>query len=189
MLAAQEACWRLNLDRVLFLPVRQNPLKVGHGAGASADDRCEMVRLAIEDNPLFELSRLDLDRPPPWYTVDLLRILKAEYGHQTELFFIAGADILPELPRWYAPRELISLATLAIITRPGWDGHGLEVAEERLPGIGEHVLALRTPGFEISATEIRSRIQAGQPIRYLMPRAVEDFIYERGLYRQIPDRD
>src|SRR5207302_4924475 len=96
LVSAQEAAWQLRLDRVLFLPARQNPLKRGDSS-APAEARCEMVRLAIADNPLFELSRLDLDRPSPSYTADLLRALVAA---DRELFFLVGADILPELPRW-----------------------------------------------------------------------------------------
>ena len=89
LVSAQEAAWQLRLDRVLFLPARQNPLKRDESS-TPADARCEMVRLAIEDNSLFELSRLDLDRPPPSYTADLLRALCNE---DREVFFLVGADI------------------------------------------------------------------------------------------------
>src|SRR6202521_6095182 len=110
LLAAQEVAWRLQLECVLFLPARQNPLKQG-APSTEAEDRCEMVARAIADNPLFELSRLDLDRPPPSYTADLLRAMKAE-SPSDELYFLVGADILPELPRWHHPEEILKLARL-----------------------------------------------------------------------------
>src|SRR5947207_7426592 len=108
LVAAQEVAWRLYLDRVLFLPARQNPLKKGERS-SSAEDRCRMVQLAIQDNATFELSRLDLDRPPPSYTADLLRAL---HTPEVELYFVVGADILPELPRWREPTEILRLARL-----------------------------------------------------------------------------
>src|SRR5205085_8228709 len=90
LLMASEAAWQLHLERVLFLPARQNPLKRDEPT-SDAEARCQMVQLAIADNPRFELSRLDLDRPPPSYTVDLLRGLTST---ERELFFLVGADIL-----------------------------------------------------------------------------------------------
>ena len=121
-----------------------------------AEVRCEMVRAAISDDSRFELSRLDLDRPPPSYTVDLLRSLRRA---DQALFFIVGADILPELPRWHAVDEIMQLATLVVVTRPG--------AAVRQPPGG--VRELRTPGVDISSTDLRERVRQGKPITYLTP--------------------
>lgn len=178
LLAAQEVAWQLRLDRVLLLPARQNPLKRGEPS-SSAEDRCEMVRLAIADNPLLELSRLDLDRPPPSYTVDLLSIL---HKPDTELFFIAGADILPELPRWRALDEILRLARLAVVTRPGSAMPEMAGLEAVHPGARDRVDIVRIPGVDVAAREIRDRVRRGRPIRYLTPPAVERYIRERGLY-------
>jgi nicotinate-nucleotide adenylyltransferase len=179
LLAAQEAAWQLDLERVLFLPARQNPLKQ-HEATSPAAQRCEMVRLAIRDNPLFELSRLDLERPPPSYTVDLLRALQAP---GQELFFLVGADILPELPRWHAPREIVRLARLVAMNRPGAPAIDLAALEQRLPGVALRVHALPIPGVDISSTELRARLRHGQPVRYFMPPEVVRYIQRHHLYR------
>jgi nicotinate-nucleotide adenylyltransferase len=181
LVAAQEAACALGLGRVLFLPARQNPLKRDEQV-SPAEDRCRMVELAIADNPLFELSRADLDRPSPSYTADLLQALRAE-DPDAELFFLAGADILPELPRWYAPLELVRLATLVAITRPGAPDPNTADLERALPGAAQRVVVLRVPGLDISATDLRARVRAARPIRYLTPAPVEAYIRERGLYR------
>jgi nicotinate-nucleotide adenylyltransferase len=177
LVAAQEAACQLGLEHVLFLPARQNPLKVGE-AVSSAEDRCHMVERALGDNPLFELSRLDLDRPPPSYTVDLLRAVRLERP-AAELFFLVGADILPELPRWHAPAALLDLATLVAFNRPGAPPPSLP----DMPRAVERVMLLEIPGVAISSTDLRARVRAGRSIRYLTPRAVEHYIREQGLYR------
>ena len=178
LIAAQEVGCRLQLDRVLFLPARQNPLKQGTPS-SSADDRCEMVTLAIAENPLFELSRLDLDRPPPSYTADLLRALRAG---DCELFFVVGADILPELPRWREPEAILRLARLAVVNRPGWPLPDPHAVEERMPGARGRIDVVSSPGVDIASRDLRRRVRSGQPIRYLTPPAVERYIADRGLY-------
>lgn len=179
LVAAQEVAWHLKLDRVLFLPARQNPLKRGEPS-SSAEDRCEMVRLAIADNPVFELSRLDLDRPPPSYTADLLRAL-ADAEH--ELYFVVGADIPPELPRWREPATILRLARLVVVNRPGAPVPDLAALEAALPGARDRVDVVPSPGVAVASRELRERVRAGQPIRYLTPPSVERYILERRLYR------
>jgi nicotinate-nucleotide adenylyltransferase len=181
LLAAQEVAWRLDLEGVLFLPARQNPLKQG-APSSEAEDRCAMVVLAIAGNPLFKLSRLDIDRPPPSYTVDLLQSLQTPDG-RTELFFLVGADILPELPKWRAPDEVLRLARLIVVNRPGSPAPNLDELELALPGARERADIVRIPGVDISARELRARVQMDQPIRYLTPPAVEQYIHARRLYR------
>jgi nicotinate-nucleotide adenylyltransferase len=178
LLAAQEVAWRLHLECVLFLPARQNPLKQG-APSTEAEDRCEMVARAIADNPRFTLSRLDVDRPPPSYTADLLHHLHAA---DRELFFLVGADILPELPRWRAPEEVLRLARLVVLNRPGSPLPNLDALEAALPGARARADIVRIPGVDISAGELRARVRSGQPIRYLTPPAVADYIREKGLY-------
>jgi nicotinate-nucleotide adenylyltransferase len=168
LVAAQEAAWQLDLERVLFLPARQNPLKQGE-VMTDAATRCELVQAAIAEDPRFELSRLELDRPPPSYTVDLLRALQRP---GRDLFFLAGADILAELPRWYAVDEIMRLATLVIVSRPGVD----------LQSTRAEIKTLEVPGVDVSSTLLRDRVRHGQPITYLTPPAVERLIRERRLY-------
>jgi nicotinate-nucleotide adenylyltransferase len=179
LLAANEAAWQLDLERVLFLPARQNPLKRDEPM-STAQDRCAMVELAIADNSRFELSRLDLDRPPPSFTVDLLRAVAAP---DRELYFLAGADILPELPRWYAPQEILRLARLAIVTRPGAPAPDPRQLDHALPGASARIDVLRIPGVDVSSTALRARVREGKPIRYLTSREVESYIAEHRLYR------
>ena len=179
LLAAQEAASQLELERVLFLPARQNPLKQGESI-TSAEDRWEMVTRAIANNPLFEASRLDMDRPPPSYTVDLLRALD-EPGR--ELFFLVGADILPELPRWRSPADILRLARLVAVNRPGAPALDVDRLEVELPGARERIDLVPIPGVAISGREMRDRVRAGRSLRYLTPLAVERYIESRGLYR------
>jgi nicotinate-nucleotide adenylyltransferase len=180
LLAAQEVAWRLQLQCILFLPARQNPLKQG-APSTDVEDRCEMVERAIADNPLFKLSKLDIDRPPPSYTVDLLQNLQSP---NQELFFIAGADILPELPRWRAPDEILRLARLIVVNRPGWPDPNLAELEIALPAARQRAEVIHIPGVDISAADLRARVRANQSIRYLTPPAVEAFIHAKGLYRR-----
>ena len=178
LLAAQETAWQLHLDRVLFLPAHQNPLKRDDPSSA-AHDRCEMVALAIADNPTFELSRLDLDRPPPSYSADLLRALSSP---DHELFFLIGADILPELPKWREPDEILRLARLVVVNRPGAPEPDPDSLSAALRGHRGLIYRVHIPGVDVSSTEIRKRVVAGQPIRYLTPPAVERYIAENRLY-------
>ncbi len=182
LVVAQEAAWRLQLGQVLFLPARQNPLKAGEPV-TSAEHRRRMVELAIADNHLFALSTADLERPAPSYTVDLLRRLRAERGAGAALYFLMGADILPELPRWHQPEELLALATLVAVNRPGWPRPHASRLERELPAARGRILVLSAPGVDISSTQLRERVRAGQPIRYLTPPAVEGYVAEQGLYR------
>jgi nicotinate-nucleotide adenylyltransferase len=179
LIAAQEALWQLDLARVLFLPARQNPLKRDEPATA-AELRCAMVQCAIQDEPRFELSRLDVDRPGPSFTVDVLRALAKP---ERELFFLVGADILPELPRWHAPLEILELARLVVVNRPGAPVPDPSLLEQRLPGAAARITVLNIPGVEISSSDVRARVSAGRPIRYLTHPRVEQFIADQGLYR------
>jgi len=180
LLAAQEAASQLDLERVLFLPARQNPLKQGEPS-TRAEDRWEMVTRAIADNPLFEASRLDMDRPPPSYTVELLRAL-TEPGR--ELFFLIGADILPELPRWRSLDEILRLARLVMVNRPGSPLPDLAALDATLPAAHQRIDVVSIPGVAISAREMRERVRAGRSLRYLTPPAVARFVEARKLYLQ-----
>lgn len=182
LLLAQEAAWQLGLEQVLFLPAGQNPLKQDEPV-SPAEHRARMVELAIGDNPLFACSRRDLDRPPPSYTVDLLRLLKAELPPGTELCFLVGADVLHELPAWHRPDDLSRLAHLVVAGRPGWPAPALAAFEQALPATARgRVTVIRMPGVDISSTDIRARARAGQPVRYLLPPAVERYAGEQRLY-------
>lgn len=182
LLLAQEAAWQLELERVLFVPTRQNPLKRTRAVSA-VEDRLEMTELAVLDDARFQVSRADVDRPAPSYTVDLLRqMLREECPPESQLYFLVGADLLAELPTWYQPEELLQLATLVVANRPGWPAPDIATIEEAFQISRGRVCAVTLPGVDVSATDLRRRVRAGQPIRYLTPTAVEEYIGRKRLY-------
>jgi nicotinate-nucleotide adenylyltransferase len=183
LIAAQEAAWQLRLDRVLFIPARQNPLKLGD-VSSPVDDRCRMVERAIANDARFALSLADLERPGPSYTVDLLRQLRATLNPSVELYFLAGADVLQELPDWRQPRQLVELATAVVVFgRPGWPPPDGITLERRLGVRPGSIRSLSMPGVDISSRALRERVRTGQPVSYLTPPAVEAYIVEHALYR------
>ena len=159
---------QLSLDRVLFVPTGVQWRKSGREI-APAEHRVAMVRLAIEGNPGFELSVLEVERAGPSYTADTLEALADEYKG-SELFLILGRDAYGDLPNWIRPGRILELSTVAVAARDG-------EAKLESPALG-----LLMPEIGISATEIRERVAAGRSIRYLVPEAVEGYIREHGLY-------
>lgn len=180
LIIAEEARIVLGLERVVLVPARYSPLK-SEALASSAEHRCRMVQLAIADHPAFALSRVDLDREGPSFTVDTLRALKAEYGAQTELYFILGMDSLCHLRAWREPREIVRLTRLVVIARPGYEAN-LAALERDIPGLAQAVHIINSISLDISATAIRQRVAQGLPIRYQVPAAVEAYIREHGLY-------
>jgi nicotinate-nucleotide adenylyltransferase len=109
-------------------------------------------------------------------------LLRAEWGSDSELFFIEGADSLAEIVTWYQPQKLLELCDLAVVERPGFEVD-LAFLERELPGIAPRIHWIQMPGLEISSSDLRARVQVGRPISYLVPSLVERHILERGLYR------
>jgi nicotinate-nucleotide adenylyltransferase len=180
LLAAEEAHWRLGLAEVLFAPAAQPPHKPGQPISA-AEQRVAMVELAIAGNPHFRLSRVDLDRPGPHYTVDTIPLLQSELGPEAELYLIIGLDSLVKLHTWREPARLIRLCRLVVVSRPGQQ-LALGELEATMPGIGERLHLLETPPIGIAAEDLRRRVREGQSIKYQVPQAVEEYIYAYGLY-------
>lgn len=179
LVVAQEAVDALGLDRLLFIPTGVPPLK--SGAVASAADRTQMLELAIANNPAFAVSRLEVDRPGVSYTADTLRQLLAELGEDCELYFITGTDQVRQLSAWREPDQVLQLARLVVVTRPGYDAP-LALLDAILPGAAARARQLEVPQLGISATTIRSRLAAGRSIRYLVPDAVREYILAHSLY-------
>ena len=175
---AEEARAALRFDRVLLIPAAQQPLK-RNGHAATPHQRLEMVQRACAANPAFEASPIEIKRPGPSYTVDTLRELQA--AGVGELHFILGADAAADLYRWHAARELIALARIVAVGRPG---SSLDIAalDRSLPGLAAQLTLLQGPKLDISSTELRQRIAEGRPIRYLTPDAVIEYIATNGLY-------
>jgi nicotinate-nucleotide adenylyltransferase len=179
--AAQEALDRCGLARVLFAPTERNPLKLDEEISETGH-RLAMTELAIAGDERFAISKADLGRGGPAYTVDLLARLRAGLSADERLAFIAGMDVLHELPRWREPLRVLELARLIVISRPGQPAASLDALDARLPGASARVTVVETPGVAISSTEIRERVAAGRPIRYLVPDPVAAYIAEHGLY-------
>jgi nicotinate-nucleotide adenylyltransferase len=180
--AAQEALEAFGLVRVLFLPSERNPLKLDEQISQTGH-RLAMTRLALQDDPRFELSLADIGGNGPSYTVDVLARLRAELPAGTDLAFVSGMDVLHELHRWREPRRLLELARLIVVERPGQQSLDPQDVDARIPGASRRISVVRTPGVAISSTELRERAAAGRSLRYLVPDAVAAYIVEHGLYR------
>jgi nicotinate-nucleotide adenylyltransferase len=179
LIVAQDALQALGLDRVLFVPAGSPPHKQGRPT-TPAPLRLEMTRAAVAGDPRFEVTDLELRRAGPSFTVDtLLQLL--ERAPESALFLLLGADQVRELESWRRPDEILRLARVVAITRAGAvDGPGR--AADSLPAGLEVVRATR---IDISATEVRRRVAAGESIRYLVPGAVERIIRRERLYERL----
>jgi nicotinate-nucleotide adenylyltransferase len=161
LVAASEVTTRFLLDEVVFVPTGQPWQKSDYEVSA-AEDRYLMTVIATASNPRFQVSRVDLDRGGPTYTVDTLRDLRAVYGPKVDLFFITGADALDKI--------------LVGVTRPGF-----VLSDEHLPAAT--VSLVQVPAMAISSTDCRRRVAEGQPVWYLVPDGVVQYIAKRHLYR------
>jgi len=174
LVAASEAAARFDLDEVVFAPTGQPSFKQSQ-AVSLAEHRYLMTVIATASNPRFTVSRVDVDRAGLTYTVDTLRDLtQARRG--ADLFFITGADAIEQILGWKDAAELFTMAQFVAVTRPG---HVLSVAG--LPP--DRVRVLEVPALAISSTDVRARVHAGQPVWYLVPDGVVQYIAKHGLYR------
>jgi len=178
LVAASEVAELFDLDQVVFVPTGE-PYQKG-GAVSPAEDRYLMTVIATASNPRFHVSRADIDRAGPTYTIDTLRDLHAQYGPATELFFITGADALARILSWKDALEMLSLAHFVGVTRPGF-----ELSDDHLPA--DTVTLVEVPAMAISSSDCRARVAAGQPVWYLVPDGVVQYIAKRGLYRRLDD--
>ena len=181
LIVAQEACSRLDLAQVVFVPAGQPPHKLAR-AITPAWHRIAMVGRAIAGNDCFALSRVDADRAGPCYTVDTIGLLQEAWGREAEIHFLIGSDSLADLPTWYQPQRLLELCTIVAVARPGYPPD-LDRLERHLPGAASRVALLDAPTLDISATEIRERVRQGRSIRYLVPDSVAQYIETQQLYR------
>jgi len=179
LVAASEVAHDFTLDEVVFVPTGK-PYQKDHRQVSPAEDRYLMTVIATASNPKFHVSRVDIDRGGPTYTIDTLRDLRAAAAPEDELFFITGADALAEILTWHDADELFTLAHFVGCTRPG----------HRLSGAGlpdGKVSLVEIPALAISSTECRARVGAGQPVWYLVPDGVVQYIAKRRLYAKAND--
>jgi len=175
LVAASEVAQVFTLDEVVFVPTGQ-PWQKEDRKVAPSEDRYLMTVIATASNPRFSVSRIDIDRGGPTYTIDTLRDLRAERGDEAELFFITGADALAQIMSWQDVNELFALAHFVGVTRPG----------DRLTGDGlpeDKVSLVEVSALAISSTDCRRRVASGEPIWYLVPDGIVQYIAKRKLYR------
>lgn len=173
LVAASEVQARFDLDEVVFVPTGQPYEK---GRVSPAEDRYLMTVIATASNPGFHVSRADIDRDGPTYTIDTLRDMRAVFGADAALYFITGADALNRILSWKDALEMLALAHFVGVTRPGF-----ELTDDHLPD--DSVTLVEVPAMAISSTACRDRVAGGEPVWYLVPDGVVQYINKRGLYR------
>jgi nicotinate-nucleotide adenylyltransferase len=187
LVAASEVASQFDLDEVIFVPTGE-PWQKAQRAVSPREDRYLMTVIATASNPRFSVSRIDIDRPGPTYTIDTLRELRRELGERgaadAELFFITGADALSQILTWNSADKLLELAHFVGCTRPG---HPLSEPN----GLPDGAVSLvEIPALAISSTECRERVGRNQPIWYLVPDGIVQYISKRALYRGVgPDAE
>ena len=180
LILAAEARAQLGLERLLWVLTPNPPHKQGQSI-APLPQRLEMVKLAIEHDPQFELSNVDMSRPGPHYALDTVQLLAGK-NPGAKLVYLMGGDSLRDLPTWHRPAEFVSACHLiGVMRRPG-DAVELATLEKSLPGLSAKVRFVEAPLLEIAAREIRARIAEGRPFRYFLPEGVYEYIISQGLY-------
>lgn len=171
LVLAEQAYEKLNLDKVIFVPCYYPPHKKSLRLVAPGQ-RYSMVKLAIQGNPRFEISDIEIKRKGCSYSVDTLRQLKNIYK-KAELFFISGSDVSNQISKWKSINEIFGLAKFVLAKRPGY----------RLKKYNRNISIISITELDISSSMVRRKIKTGQSIRYLMPMRVYKYIKEKRLYR------
>jgi nicotinate-nucleotide adenylyltransferase len=182
LVTAEEALWHFDLDEVVFVPTGQ-PWMKSEQEVTPAEHRYLMTVIATASNPQFSVSRLEVDRQGPTYTVETLQELRKQAEGEIELFFITGADAMLEILHWKDPEDVLAQAHFIAATRPGYD---LARFQQEAPSSHPRVSVMDIPALAISSTDIRRRVRDGEPIRYLVPEGVQTYIEKFGLYQESP---
>jgi nicotinate-nucleotide adenylyltransferase len=191
LVIAEEVCAALELEKMVFVPTGQPPHKPDRVVTAP-EHRIAMLERAIAGNRRFALSRVDVDRPGPSYTVETLRLLRRQWAtgaapaERIAIYFVIGWDSLEYLLTWYDPAGILEqLDYLVAVKRPRYHEEQayLDALEARLPGIERRLLVVAAPQLDISSTDLRERVAQGRPIKYQLPESVEQYIVQYGLYR------
>ena len=175
LFTAEEARMRLSLDKVIFVPCLQ-PSHKRSDLVTEIEHRLKMTYIAIEDNPFFEVSEIEVNRSGPSYTIDTIKEFRKIYGWKTEIFFITGADAFLEIDTWYKKDELLKLCKFVAATRPGYDLNKLH------NNFKDVLQIMEIPALAISSTDVRNRIKNNLSIKYIVLDVVRKYIYENKLY-------
>ncbi|HHW02001.1 MAG TPA: nicotinate-nucleotide adenylyltransferase [Thermoanaerobacterales bacterium] len=183
LVTAEAARINFHLDEVIFTPAGNPPHKKNYTV-TPAEHRYLMTALAINGNPYFKVSRVEIDRKGYTYTVDTLRYFAREYGKDTALFFISGADAILDILTWKDVEEILNMCTFIAATRPGYPMEKLKQKLQEIKDLyGKEVYPLEVTGMDISSTEIRRRVRENLSIKYLLPESIEMYIKKHGIYR------
>jgi nicotinate-nucleotide adenylyltransferase len=184
LLLAEQCREQVRLDQVWFMVSAAPPHKREREV-TSFDKRVEMVQLALAGNPSFQVNEMEKDRTGPSYTADTLAELHVQFP-QTDFYWILGSDCLPDLPHWHEPVKMLSLAKLAVVTRPGWPAWSAEEFRSALhlpPNFPLYMQVVAAPLLDFASRDLRRRVAEGRSIRYFVPPAVQAYIHDKKLYR------
>jgi len=184
-IVAAEAVKHIGAEKIVFVPAKRSPLK-GFTPCASDEDRFAMIALAIAGNKHFELSDYELKKPEPSYTLQTVKQFQADYGSETEIYWLIGADSIDDLPHWYKITELIDECNLSVMYRAGFEPPAFSKfmslwGRQRIAKLQRNVI--KTPLIDISSTEIRNRLAAGRDVTNMLHPAVADYIRKYVLYQ------
>lgn len=182
---ARSALKKLEACELIFIPARRSPHKK-NTPDATGEQRKQMLELAISDYPELKVSDIELDRPAPSYTFDTVKHFKENAPYETKIYWLIGADSVSELAKWYKVNELFEICTICVMNRggieePDYDKFAAESSFEMADKLRRN--AVKTPKINISSTEIRHKAAAGQSISGMVPREVESYIINKGLYK------
>ena len=189
LVTAEAVRHRFNVDRVVFMPAGQPAHKADQKVTHN-EHRYLMTVLATMRNENFEVSRIEIDRPGLTYTIDTIEELKKMCRTDVRLYFITGADAIHQIMTWKEPDRLLTLCDFVAVTRPGYDRTKLfaDIGEIR-EKYESRIHYMEVPALAISSSDIRQRARKGEPIKYLLPQEVEDYIYKFGLYQEDTNKE
>ena len=182
---AADAAKMIGAEKIIFVPAKRSPLK-GFFPRAGDGERLKMISLAIADNNNFQVSDYELQKPEPSYTLETVRQFQADYGHETSIYWLIGADSIDELQLWYGITDLIDECNLSTMFRAGCSPPDFAKFEDiwglgRVEKLQRNII--QTSLIDISSTEIRSRLAAGGDVSDMLHPAVADYIHQHGLYQ------
>lgn len=172
LILAEEALFKLHLDKVMFVPTFVPPHK-NIESDIKPKDRLKMVELAISDNPAFGVSTFEIDSKKKSYSIDTLKEFRNHYGSDAELYFITGSDLLKDLFSWKDVNDIFKMSKFIVANRPGYP----------VKDVPEDIETVVITPIEVSSEDIRKRLKEGKSIRYLVPDKVRDYVIKHNLYK------
>lgn len=186
LVTAEEALSQFKLDEVVFMPTGHPPHKAGNNL-VEPEERYLMTVMATASNPCFAVSRFEVEKEEPSYTIETVEHLSEQFGDNIDIFFITGADAVLEIITWKEPEKLAKYCSFIAATRPGYDLTKFKDTIDKMAGKGAEmpkVFTMEIPALAISSTDIRNRVKTERPIMYLLPESVARYIKKKKFYKQ-----